>query len=366
MAKCDLTLRLDDDRTSFRGGGTVRGTLEVRTDEEVQCKGLTVECMWQTHGKGTSVHGEPETQLLFEGTLPAGSVQRYPFSFQLPHGPFTYHGHDLNVGWFIKARADIPWALDPKAELELEMVPDPEAEPRWADQIPSAELLPDALRAVVQEDAAAPDPAAAAGGKALGKAIGISCLALLAVPLLGLLGIAVYQGVRLARGEAEVVEALIWIGVAVLIVGGLSGRLVGVVRNRVARKKLGDVSFDVTPLTARRGDTLSARLQCRPQESAQVNRAVVRLEAKERVVRGSGTDRKTYRHTAYEWESEIPVTHSLSAGMPFHLSHEIPIPADAPPSFMARDNHLIWTVGLRLDIARWPDWNGEVAILVHP
>ncbi|MCP4500914.1 MAG: hypothetical protein GY822_13215 [Deltaproteobacteria bacterium] len=33
------------------------------------------------------------------------------------NGPLTYRGELLNVDWFLKARADIPWALDPKAEL---------------------------------------------------------------------------------------------------------------------------------------------------------------------------------------------------------------------------------------------------------
>ena len=364
MAKCELSIRLTGDKTRYRGGETVTGTVEVRTDAEVQCKGLTVECRWRTHGKGNTARGPAQEVELFQGTWRAGTTQQYAFSFELPHGPFTYHGHYLNIGWFIRARADIPWALDPKAEEEIGLEPAPDIEPQWANLVASVNDLPRALRAEVQPPLAAGQPAAPASR--LSSALGAGCLAILAIPLLGLIGIAIYQGIALARGETHWMDALIWIGVTIVLVGALARGPLKVLRNRWAQKRLGDVGFDVEPLTLRRGQMLKVRFSCRPRQATPVNDATVRITAEERVTRGSGTNRSTYRQQVFSHEEALPLGRSLPAGLPFQREIEVPIPDDAPASFVASDNRLDWTVRLHLDIPRWPDWSEDRALLVHP
>lgn len=364
MAKCELTIHLDDENATFRGGDTVTGSVEVRTDGDVRCDGLTLECRWETHGKGNRVHGENPGIQLFVGEWAGAGTHRYPFSFQLPHGPFTYHGRYLNVGWFLRARADVPWALDPKAEREIPLAPNPDEEPRWTEAVATAELLPGDLRTAVAGEQKGPQPPA--GARHLGNVVAIGCLAVVAIPLLALVAAAVFQGIALVRGEADPMEALLMIGMAGIFVLLFLGGAAKVVSNRMARKRLGDVTFEVSPLTLRPGERLRARLQCRPQKTSELNGATLRIAAEEVVTRGSGTSRSTYRHTVHEREVEVPIHQGLSAGLPFHLDHELEIPADAAPSFMARDNRLTWTVSLRLDIPRWPDWTGERAIVVHP
>jgi hypothetical protein len=345
----------------------VSGFVEVRTDEDVTCNGLTVELRWQTHGKGNNVHGESLPRELFRGEWTAGAVNRYPFSFQLPYGPFTYHGHYLNVGWFVRTRADIPWAIDAKAEREVAVHPDQDAdaEPRWNELLASPTLLPGELRAEVLGERlpAGPQPTAL---KVMGRILSMGCLLVFAVPVLVLAGFGIAKGVGLARGEVPLDEGLIWIGLTVVMLFVFLGGAVKTIRNRIARSKLGDVRFDVTPLKGRRGEALRARLVCQPKKAAELTGAKVRLEAQEVVVRGSGTNRRTYRHTVYEDETELPAARTLAAGMPFQLDHQVVIPDDAPPSFMAQDNRLAWTLSIHLDIARWPDWSEGRAILVHP
>jgi hypothetical protein len=364
MARCELSIHLDGEQTRFRGGDTVTGTVEVRTDTEVQCKGLTVECQWRTHGKGNTARGQAQRLDLFQGTWRPGTVRRYAFSFDLPHGPFTYNGHYLNVGWFILARADIPWAIDPKTEHEIAVEPDPTAEPQWLNLVQSAADLPEALRTQVQgPNAPAQVPASV---RRISSSLGIGCLVIMALPLLALVAVAVYQGIALARGEADLIEALLWIGVTLIFVAAIAKGPLKLLRNRWARKRLGDIGFDVTPLTLRRGESVTVRFSCHPRQSTPLNRASVRIEAEERVTRGSGTNRGTYRQQVYRHEEDLPVQQGVPAGLPFQRQLEIRIPADAPPSFIAADNRLDWTVSLHLDIPRGPDWSGERAILVHP
>lgn len=364
MPDCELKILLDDDRSAFRGGETVSGVVEVRTDAEVRCKGLKVDCHWETHGKGSRTRGEYRETTLFEGTWAAGTQQRYAFSFELPHGPFTYHGHYLNLGWFIRARADIPWALDPKAEMEMRLSENPDVEPQWHNLIISALDLPAELREQVKDPASPDTPPKKA--TPIGNLVGIGCLLVMALPVLGLIAISIYQGVLLAQGRTDLIGSLIWIGITLVVVGSIARGLLQMLSNRWATKRLGEISFEVEPLTLRRGESLNLRFGCRPTKSTILSSARVRIEAEERVTGGTGTNRKTYAQKVYQHEETIPLNRSLAAGIPFQHDLQLKLPSDAAPSFIARDNRLDWTVSLQLDIPRWPDWADERTILVHP
>jgi len=137
-------------------------------------------------------------------------------------------------------------------------------------------------------------------------------------------------------------------------------------RNRWAKERLGDIDFDVTPLTLRPGGVRWVRFSGRPDGTIALNRATVQMNAEERVTRGSGINRSTYRQQVYSHETHLPETQQLLAGPPFQRAIAVPIHTNAPPSFIASDNRLDWTVRLPLNIPRWPDWSGECAILVHP
>lgn len=365
MAECELMIHLENEEATFHGGDTVRGTVEVRVDEEVQCNGLTVEALWRTRGKGTADRGESIRAELFRGTWQAGMVRRFPFELTLPHGPFTYHGHYLNVVWQIRARADVPWALDPKAEREVALAPRPETAPDWTAFVGGpahAQLLPAKLRDEVLGDA---KPQPAASGR-LGTILGFGCLGIIAVPLLGVFVAAGFQVVRFARGEADALEALFMVAVALALASGFGFGAVRLVRNWLAKKRLGQVTLTAEPLLVRRGDEVRIQVVCQPTQEAELVRAVARLEAQEVVTRGSGTDRRTYRHTVHHQETEIALGRSLPARLPFQVDRTVPIPADAAPSFLARNNALRWTLTVEMDLARWPDWAEERALLVHP
>lgn len=133
-----------------------------------------------------------------------------------------------------------------------------------------------------------------------------------------------------------------------------------------ATVELGEVTFEVEPRLLRSGDEVGIDVFCQPKEETELRAAVVRLQAEEQVVRGSGTNKTTFKEVVYEETREIAPGRSLPAGLPFQAQGTVPIPAGAPTSFIAHDNQLQWTVSLRLDVARWPDWVEERTILVHP
>ncbi len=123
MSRCDLAVLFDREDRTHRPGEKVRGKIEVKVNKEVTCKALGVEFCWQTHGKGDRDAKSIDKMVLSEKKWMVGSSLAFPFEFTVPRRPLTYHGNYLNIDYYIKARADISWAIDPKAEEEIIVAP---------------------------------------------------------------------------------------------------------------------------------------------------------------------------------------------------------------------------------------------------
>ena len=170
MGKCDLSIQLDDPEAIHPGGGTVRGVVRVRADDDVTCNALEVSSVWKTHGRGNvatgeSVHGElvitPRKNVSINGitlqfqacekvvsgsgtnrtthsnvfydqtenlqaptTLTLGKVNRFPFSVTVPpEAPYSLDLDDNELIWSAKLRVDIPRWPDWKKELKFSVVP---------------------------------------------------------------------------------------------------------------------------------------------------------------------------------------------------------------------------------------------------
>lgn len=139
MSKCDLTIVLDRENRRYAGGDRITGVLRVQVNAACTCKALSISLGWRTHGKGNRDIGTPADLVLFEGEWQPGKTHEYDFEFLVPDGPATYHGRVLNLDWYLNARADIPWAIDPKAEEEVLLVPGPEP---WIAPRPTTPLSP--------------------------------------------------------------------------------------------------------------------------------------------------------------------------------------------------------------------------------
>ena len=128
MAKCDLAIEFERSDRRYRPGETVSGKVTVQVNAKVQCNGLTVKRLWHTHGKGNYAEGSDSVEeVVFSGEWWPGETHAYPFAFEVPAAPVSYHGEVLNVDHYVAARADIPWAIDPKAEEDFLLLAGPES-----------------------------------------------------------------------------------------------------------------------------------------------------------------------------------------------------------------------------------------------
>lgn len=341
MSKCDLRVLLDGDRRDFAAGDRITGAVEVVVNAACECKALTVTMHWRTHGRGNRTRGGEQTQVVHSGPLAAGEALLFEFGFDAPPGPFTYHGTLLNVDWYLEARADIPWALDPKAEVDFVLRPSPAAP---AATVETARLGSPALT-----------------GTAAGCLAAFGSVFLLAGLGAGLLSLGSCLGWAKVSGDA-------WVGCIIGPVFTLVGGAIvaaGVSR-MLARSKLGPVDLQVEPDPLAPGQRTRVRVVFTPRAFLRLERATAKLVGRERVVSGSGTNRRTHTHGLHEEVVELCGARELAAGEPVVLEGDLAVPPGAPPSFSARDNELGWLVATHLAIAGWPDWDQERQLTVLP
>lgn len=321
MAKCDLRIELNDPERTRSGGEPIKGTVVVRAEQNVNCKGLDVASIWATHGRGNVQRGESDGKPLFSGNWDAGLEYRYPFELNTAPWPPTYYGTFLNVSQLVEARAKLAWSFDPKASVEFPVV---------------ATSAPEDLTPVDNKRG---------GSSLIGWVIGILLL-IVFIPLL-----------IMALGMA-----MVFLLPIAVIGGGLFWFFKVFLPSRVT----GPVECDVQPLRVAAGALLKATLKFTPPRDLKINGIVWKVTAKEQCVSGSGSNRSTHTHKLVEKPHSLAEAGVLSGGLPQSFAFEFPLPADAPPSLKFTDNELIWEGEMRIDIPSWPDWVKTFKLTITP
>ena len=385
MAKCDLFIELDQSNEVFHPGDTISGHVVVETDSDVRCDGLDVVLNWRTHGRGTVATGTVNTLRLFSGEWTGATTLRYAFQFTVPDGPVTYHGHYLNVAWFVNAQADIPWKFDPKAEVEFTLASgtEPHQQANWESQFADG-YQPDLADAIAEAQAAtgagSASMSAGGGGNPIhdlrarmsgnpsGKAMGVGCLVIGGILLLafvGAFGMWALDGVNKARSGnwGDAIPGLVVAAVMTLVILGL---LWSIISSRMLKSRFGTIDHQVEPDRVKPGESVTVRVSFTPEKDTVINQAVVQLVGIEEVVSGSGTNRTTRRHGVHDEEIELSPERRLMARQPVILETELRIPDTAPPTFKASRNELKWKLQTQMDVARFPDWGATRTIVVMP
>lgn len=331
--KCDLSVTLDRPERRYAVGDVVSGFVGVEVNADATCRALTLTLRWHTHGRGNSQSQDIAVEVLFAGEWTTGETHVHPFEVRIPDGPLTYHGALLNVDWEVRARADIPWALDPKAAEDFVVVQS--APPR---RVSAGTLEP------VRKNPT-------------GRAITVIGAVFTVVAAVGCVG----MGLSVAAGESEV----FFLGIpGIFGVFGLIMLLPGA-RRFLAELRLGRVGVHVTP-ELRPGEAAMVTLTLSPRRRTTVRSVRATLTAREICTAGSGTKRRTYRHILHQETVLLSDGLDVEPGAPVELVQALQVPARAPGSFRVMDNEIRWNVVVNADIARWPDWKHTELILVRP
>ena len=320
MAKCDLTIELEEPDRTYHGGDRVRGTVLVRTDNTVNCSGLELESVWETHGRGNVARGTPFQQTVYSGTWQPGEY-RYDFELEVSRWPPTYHGHYLNVEHYVRARAKVPWSFDPKASVPIR---------------------------VISLDG--PDVITPPKATQLSHIIGFFIMAVFGIAFLGF-GIACVLNpfMLLSFGGIALIFAGFWFFFKWL-----------------PKWKLGKVDYHLDQQQVTAGEDVTGTLSIQPRSSLNINQITLNLSALEQCESGSGSNRKTHRHVLFEVTEPLAAATTIPPGKKTTYSFRLQIPDTAAPSLDLDDNQLAWAVQADVDIPRWPDWREEKTFCVVP
>lgn len=320
MPKCDLNIVLDEPDLMHPGGGIITGTVEVTVNSDVHCKGLELKTSWTTHGRGNVSSGEGDPTTIFEGEWRQGYQNEYRFELPIPDWPPTYHGRYLNVDHFIEARAKLPWARDPKVSAPFQVTAT-RFEQEWT--------------------------------KSTEHKSNSSCLGLIAA------AVAIYLFID---------SGFDFFGTYAWFVGALGIIAAGyfVIFHLLPKWALGTVDAALNSETVSAGEAIEGHLTITPKKSVKIGGIEMVITAEERCVSGSGSNRRTHSHTLLEETEKLSESTTLISRHQNQIPLLFEVPADAAPTLELNDNEIAWTVDLRVDIPRWPDWKISIPIQVTP
>lgn len=336
MPKCDVRVVLDRPDRTYSIGEKVSGVVEVTVEDTCRCNALTLALGWRTRGKGNPASGGGDTELLFSGIWYPGAVARYPFEFPAPPGPLTYSGTHFGVDWYVRARADIPWKLDPKQDEVFTLIPGDA--PGEVDHGPRYRP-PEARRSQ-------------AGVLA---AIGL---------VVAMVSVASFFTLYLRADSDSPRWVLLLLSGCSL--AGVAGVAVWFGLRQMVRRRLGPVDLRVAPTLVRPGESIACSLRFRPTTTVSLDGVFATLRGREVVVRGGGKHQSFHRHTVHEEKMEMASSSRPMPGEEVDLEASLPLPEDAPFTFVAASNSLKWSVTVRIAMRGWPDWVREHPITVKP
>ncbi len=320
MAKCDLSIELDEPDRVFLAGEMVDGCVRVSVDSGVNCSGLVVSTGWKTHGRGNVTSGNGEQTTVFSGEWAAGQRQEYRFSLPAGDWPPTYHGHFLSIDHYIDVQAMIPWAFDPKASSPFRV----RATEAW----------------VAAEHRKSSDT-------------GIS-------HLIGRIFVAVVVASFFFTFISMGWEGLLCLLIPVAIITWWF------CFKFLPKYILGNPQAFLQEDTLASGGEVVGEFATRTRKNVSINSVTAVMTCTEQCVSGSGSNKKTHTHTVFEKSLELHAKTIFKAGQVNRFPFVFHLPNDAPCSVELHQNSLIWSVDLRVDIPRWPDWVKSLNLFVGP
>lgn len=342
-AGMEIAVRLDGEDGVYRSDEPLTGEVAVRADEDVEFNELRVVPVWRAHGRAATETGVLTGEYFDGESVGGGETRTYAFEFELPAGPYTYHGHYINVDWEIRAEADVDWAFDPSDNVEFRL------NPGAVDEYnPGAKTLHEQVADHGSDDQTV---------SKLGLVVSLGAV------VVGAILFGASSGV-VGGGSFHVLPSLF----GLVFVGVGAAAAYESVKNYFAEMKLGDVDVGLAKSAAAPGEMVEWAVTFVPSSDVELNGLSVTLEGYEEVEVQQGTDTRTYTETLHS-ETQQPGEVSngeLPAGERAEYRGEFELPETRAFSFACDDHEIDWDVHFHLDVASWPDWEHEEGLILQP
>ena len=322
MAKCGLSIELQEVDPALQGGDKVRGHVRVDADADVRCRSITVYAGWRTRGKGNVAQELGPKVELFTGDLSAGQSMRFPFEVETLRWPPSYNGYQFSVEHFIETTADIPWAFDPKVSTPIHVLPGETRETDFPKPIDMGKY-PQVAVAVV-----------------------FSVMGLVTMLMM--------------LGPNPIVLAIAPVGIMLLILGLL------LTFKWLPKMYVGQVTYELKPERLSPGESLSGSFSIRPNRTIKPEYIRLRITATETCISGSGSNAKTHRHEIFQRDIMLANQPELAGDKSVRYEINTRLPPVAAYSIKLTSNELQWLTELRVGIPGLVDWKDRRVLTVVP
>ncbi|MFN3267556.1 MAG: hypothetical protein ACK41E_12055, partial [Deinococcales bacterium] len=314
-----LEIRLDRPDGVYLAGDTVTGVVTIHDSDGGRGK-IQLVREWRAHGRGSGDFGDRIETTIAEAW--GSGTSEIPFEVPMPDGPFTYRGTNTNLDWYV--RAETGGLLKTKAETDFIFGAVP--------NMPSVNFGPAYNTPTL--------PQLGQLGSVVPPQIAIGCGGLLFMLFVGIL---------------LLIELPIFVvAIAALVLAGMIGfGVYSLIRNALAKQKLGDVKLGIEPLIVRANDKIQVRFSTICKAALELEKIEVKLVMNEFYATGSGTNRTTKVVPIYTLPVEVSGGRKLQAGEKLEFALELPVPDGAATTFRANDNAVYWQVVVTVPIRGW-------------
>jgi hypothetical protein len=263
-----------------------------------------------------------------------------------PSAPATHHGQLVNVDHYIVARADIPWASDPKAEADILIEGGDAADfTSGTKKAPAPAELQKVMKVVPN--------------------IAIGCGGVVALICLVVMGVALGASVRRGSGVGGILlDVLGTLPAPLFLVAGLFGVGWGAMR-KMRAARLGEPEVSVEPREPRVGGMVSVEVVINPRTDVALEDVSFDLVCTETATTGSGTNETRHHHELVRTGQVLDGGGTtLPAGQLARRKGRLALPAGSPVTFSSANNRVAWIVQARVRASDWPAWSIDVPLTV--
>jgi hypothetical protein len=299
-----LDIQIDD--SLAQNGDIIKG--KVRVLEPIdECKSLDLFLLYQ--GKK---FGERQVDKI---CLTQGKVEPpdfFDFQFQIPlNAPFSFKGHAHNLEWMLRAAADVPWAIDPKAERPFTVKP------------PQIAVTDQAIAEATSEKDAEPEK------------MSMGC------------------------------QVLLYVFLAPLIIMLLPIILIFIARKKIIDTRLTDFIIEAPERRMVLGEWVPVSVRFQLKRAIEINSLKITLQGVEYWTTGSGKSKRTHTHKFHEQDASF-LENTVLAVAPDATNGEVVVTTSMwiPPYGLPSvpPDAVYYKVHAVADIAGFPDPSAEKKI----
>lgn len=379
MNTCSVRIELDRDpsrgasqspagdvvRPAYTPEDTITGTVHMEVEKPRSDVRVFLSRRWIKGGHGVDYSGGKDEILLFEGDWLEPKTHRFPFIFHVPPGPYSYHGHLVELDWVLDVR--VVKNSDEIAHQRRIFVVEASGNEREFNR---GEMLPPKI---TESDL---------------RTYSRRVLLWVGAMILLLAGIAlIYPTLAATRGANW---GTLSAGLGCLILAGYLGRR-SIRRAHAKSPPWWGFAPTRDDYEAEPGDSISFVVELKPNFKTSTHRVTALLRGVEQSWRkrqspdsasappappnsakprdaAASDATQVERHSFFEEPIEIePIREPNSPKRaPNTYRVHFRLPSDAPYSFYCPGASISWAIEVHVDVGSWPDWRREFPLVVRP